>query len=90
MTLRSLGRQWDWDLEKYRMSEKTIDAGTKKRFTKNVLRMVKNPIGYTYWRFGARLSNLRFFTLWFGVAMGSYFLYLVNSSCTERITNLRL
>ena len=32
------------------MQKKFIDRGNKRRFVKNVLRFVKNPLGYTYWK----------------------------------------
>lgn len=48
MVLRSLGKQYDWELERFRIAKKPIDAGNKKRLTKNLLRFIKNPIGYIY------------------------------------------
>ena len=50
MAYRSLGRQFDWDMEKFRNGPKPADKGNKRRFLKNVARFVKNPLGYTYWK----------------------------------------
>jgi len=50
MSYRSLGRQFDWDMEKYRNGGKSADRGNRRRFMKNVVRLFKNPIGYTYWK----------------------------------------
>lgn len=50
MSYRSLGRQFDWDMEKFRNGPKAADKGNKRRFMKNVARFVKNPVGYVYWK----------------------------------------
>ena len=50
MSYRSLGKTYDWELEKYRMASKSADFGNRRRFFKNLARFVKNPIGYTYWK----------------------------------------
>lgn len=50
MAYRSLGRQFDWDMEKFRNGPKPADRGNRRRFLKNVARFVKNPVGYTYWK----------------------------------------
>lgn len=50
MAYRSLGRQFDWDMEKFRNSAKPADRGNKRRFMKNVARLFKNPLGYAYWK----------------------------------------
>ncbi len=47
---RSIGRQYDWDLEKYRLGKKGVDRGNKKRFFKNAFRFIKNPVGYITWK----------------------------------------
>ena len=48
--LRSIGKQYDWELEKYRLGRKGIDRANKKRGFKNLLRFIKNPTGYIYWK----------------------------------------
>lgn len=50
MTWRSLGKAYDWEMEKFRMAKKPVDRGNKRRFFKNMFRFVKHPIGYTYWK----------------------------------------
>ena len=50
MIYRSMGKQYDWDLEKFRNSKKTVDKGNKKRLIKNFFRLVKNPTGYLFWK----------------------------------------
>ncbi len=57
MSFRSLGRQYDWDLEKYRISKKPSDKGNKRRLFKNVPRMLKNPFGYFTWKSFHLLNN---------------------------------
>ena len=34
----------------YKMGKKFPDRGNKRRFIKNVFRMIKNPLGYFYWK----------------------------------------
>ena len=45
-----MGKQYDWELEKYRLSKKPNDRGNKRRGFKNFFRFVKNPIGYIHWK----------------------------------------
>lgn len=45
-----MGKQYDWELEKFRLGKKGIDRGNKKRGIKNLLRFIKNPIGYISWK----------------------------------------
>lgn len=45
-----MGRQYDWELEKYRLSKKPTDRGNKRRGFKNFFRLVKNPLGYIGWK----------------------------------------
>lgn len=45
-----MGRQYDWELEKFRLSKKPTDRGNKRRGFKNFFRLVKNPIGYISWK----------------------------------------
>lgn len=60
MIYRSIGRQHDWELEKYRCGKKFPDRGNKKRLIKNMVRMVKNPVGYIYWKtFKLRFAKAR-------------------------------
>jgi len=50
MSFRALGRQFDWDLEKYRMSRKPADRGNRRRLLRNIVRFIKNPAGYFIWK----------------------------------------
>lgn len=50
MMWRSMGKQYDWELEKFRLQKKFPDKGNKKRFFKNTLRFFKHPMGYLYWK----------------------------------------
>ncbi len=57
MIYRSMGRAYDWELEKFRVyifinqaSKKFPDKGNKRRFVKNVLRTIKHPLSMFYWR----------------------------------------
>ena len=50
MTYRSMGKQYDWELEKFRLSRKANDKGNKKRTIKNFFRFVKNPVAYISWK----------------------------------------
>lgn len=61
MIYRSIGRQYGWDLEQFRMSQKPIDKGNKRRFGKNLLRFFKNPIGTAYWTAESRGFRMRGF-----------------------------
>lgn len=54
MTYRTMGKAYDWELEKFRLGKKPIDRGNKRRFFRNVFKFVKNPIAYWYW---AKVAN---------------------------------
>jgi len=49
MAYRSLGKTYDWELEKFRLSKKPNDKGNKRRFFRNVFRFVKHPFAYVAW-----------------------------------------
>lgn len=49
MVYRSFGKTYDWELEKFRLSRKTVDKGNKRRFFRNVFRFIKHPVGYLTW-----------------------------------------
>ena len=72
-----MGRKFDWDLEKYRISEKPADKGNRRRVMKNLSRFVKNPIGYTYWKMKGTLKNRNLYVMFLvGVGLfGFYDLY---------------
>lgn len=74
MSYRTMGRKFDWDLEKYRLSAKSSDKGNRRRLMKNLTRFVKNPFGYSYWKLKGKLKNRNFIVL---VAMiyGTYAIY---------------
>mmetsp|Transcript_25297 Transcript_25297/g.22314 ORF Transcript_25297/g.22314 Transcript_25297/m.22314 type:complete len:162 (+) Transcript_25297:180-665(+) len=50
MIYRSMGKQYDWELQKFWQGKKYPDRGNKRRFWKNLYRQIKNPIGYYYWK----------------------------------------
>ena len=50
MSMRSLGRQYNWEMEKYRNDKKPADRGNKRRFIKNLFRFFKNPYGFIHWK----------------------------------------
>ena len=45
-----MGKQYDWDLEKFRLTKKGVDRGNKRRLIKNLFRFAKNPFAYIYWK----------------------------------------
>ena len=68
MAMRSLGRQYDWDMEKFRNDKKPADKGNKRRIFKNAFRFFKNPVGYTVWKskgmfVGGRVAVTLFFLI---------------------------
>merc|ERR1711948_14697 len=75
MTYRSIGKMTDWDLEKFRMGRKYPDRGNKKRFTKNFVRFVKNPVGYTFWHNIVRLRSWAPRWLHIGFWMSTFFIW---------------
>lgn len=50
MTYRSIGKQYDWELEKFRLGRKTVDKGNKRRLVRNLSRFVKHPVAYITYR----------------------------------------
>lgn len=72
-TFRSMGREYEWDLEKYRLANKGVDKGNKRRFFKNVLRFAKNPYGYTFWGLRNRFASTRLIGASL-LGLGGYFL----------------
>ena len=60
MSMRSIGRKFDWDIEKYRLNRKFSDKGGRRRLMKNISRFMKNPIGYVSHRYWRYTSNARF------------------------------
>ena len=80
MSFRSLGRQFDWDLEKYRMSRKPADKGNRRRLARNIVRIFKNPSGYFFWKTWKwnRYPRLPLFMLI--VSFPWYFMHSVNIS----------
>lgn len=74
MAYRSMGRQFDWDMEKFRNSAKPSDKGNKRRFWKNFARVFKNPIGYAYWKTYRSRERMPFiFTLLALSFVGNFF-----------------
>eukprot|EP01017_Pseudomicrothorax_dubius_P028919 TRINITY_DN3476_c0_g1_i1.p1 TRINITY_DN3476_c0_g1~~TRINITY_DN3476_c0_g1_i1.p1 ORF type:complete len:214 (-),score=45.80 TRINITY_DN3476_c0_g1_i1:101-742(-) len=70
MIHRSIGKQYDWELERFRASKKYPDRGNKKRLFKNFFRFLKHPIGMIYWRsYKFRLAKGRAQTTFLAWAM---------------------
>ena len=84
MTYRSLGKQFDWDLEKYRLSKKPADKGNKRRLIKNIVRMIKNPAGYIYWKTYKFFKFTRMPLLLLALSFPMYFIYLTDVSSTNQ------
>ena len=59
MTYRTIGKLYDWDLEKFRADNKKADKGNKRRLMKNLARFCKNPVAYAYWKIGSRFRHTR-------------------------------
>ena len=58
MIWRSMGKSTDWELEKFRLGKKFPDRGNKRRWFKNLFRLIKNPMGYIFWKtYKARLAK---------------------------------
>ena len=74
MAMRSLGRQYDWDMEKFRNDKKPADRGNKRRFIKNFFRFMKNPIGYSTWKLQRLATNGRKGTTFFFAMFPVFFL----------------
>jgi hypothetical protein len=58
-----MGKQYDWEMERFRLGRKMIDRGNKRRFIKNTLRFIKHPAGYFYWKtIRSNWRNMRWLT----------------------------
>ena len=84
MTYRSIGRQYDWDLERFRTAPKPSDKGNRRRMIRNAVRFLKNPFSVAFWRLKAfsitgRASKLMFFLI-FPVAFLSAYSETINDS----------
>ena len=68
-----MGKQYDWELEKFRLSKKPIDKANKRRGFKNFFRLVKNPFGYISWKTHRwmnplpKMTTLGFVFFWAGL-----------------------
>lgn len=78
-----MGKQYDWEMERFRLARKNIDRGNKRRFTKNVLRFFKHPGGYIYWKtINSSIRNTRWLTrkLMMGLFLSIIFLKCQSNS----------
>ena len=74
MIHRSMGRQHDWELEKFRAAKKFPDRGNKKRWWKNLFRVLKHPLGYYYWKtYRSRRSMPRLIAITMGIGFTTMF-----------------
>ena len=57
-------------MEKFRLGRKPIDRGNKKRLVKNLMRFIKNPLGYVYYKMAPFMlaSNPRIIPVLIGLA----------------------
>ena len=65
MSYRTIGKMFDWDMEKYRLGRKHSDKGNRRRLVKNISKFVKNPMGYVIWRYARFIMNTRYAVLGF-------------------------
>ena len=56
------------------MASKQSDLNNRRRFLKNLVRFVKNPLGYFYWKAGQDLLKRNKMHLLFVFSMGMFFL----------------
>jgi sensor c-di-GMP phosphodiesterase-like protein len=80
-------------LEKFRLSKKAPDRGNKKRFIKNVLRMIKNPYAYFFWKTHRYRQNNNPKMIVIGLTFGfifSFYKYFMTSRATQRSNALLL
>lgn len=61
MSFRALGKAYDWELEKFRLSQKSVDKTNRRRFLKNTVRFIKNPYGYTFWKLLIHMDTPKLF-----------------------------
>ena len=80
MSYRTIGKMFDWDLEKFRLGRKHSDKGNRRRLVKNISKFIKNPVGYVLWRFGDRLKHTRMLVIIFYVGFIIHFNSLVRDS----------
>ena len=88
MSMRSMGKQYDWDLEKYRNAKKPADAGNRRRFIKNVVRFFKNPVGTFYWKslrmfVGGRFGLTGFWLIFPAVFLQTYYISMKDNQATN-------
>ena len=84
MSYRTLGKQFDWELERYRMGRKPADAGNKRRLLRNMTRMIKNPAGYIYWKTYKFLRFPRLALVLLCISIPSYFISLTDISAASQ------
>lgn len=89
MIYRSLGKQYDWELERFRLARKQIDRGNKRRIYKNLFRFIKNPMGYFFWK-TYRLRSMhapRWMVVGIVFSIISQIHRYTNNSMTVQLTN---
>ena len=74
MSYWTMGKNYDWELEKYRMAAKSSDLGNRRWFFKNLAWFIKNPYGYTYWKSYRLTWGANFMNMLFGLTiLGSFY-----------------
>lgn len=91
MIYRSIGKQFDWELERFRLSRKQIDRGNKRRIVKNFFRFIKHPVGYFFWK-TYRLTEShapRFMVIGISfMVLNMFLLYDANSKAVQRTNDM--
>ena len=80
MSYRTLGKKFDWDFEKYRLSRKPKDFSNKRRLSRNMARFFKNPFGYIYWKTFKLFKATRFPMICLAISVPLYLNYLTDLS----------
>lgn len=52
-----MGKDYNWEVDKYATASKSADVGNRRRFIKNIARFIKNPSGYVYWKTYLKAEN---------------------------------
>lgn len=88
MSYRTIGRNYDWDLEKFRLSRKHSDKGGRRRLLKNISKFIKHPAGYIYWRTHKLFQHSRWMVIGYVLGVAVLFKKLIDDTISvEQINN---
>ena len=86
MTHRTIGNMYNWELDKWRNSRKIVDRGNKRRMFRNIVRFVKNPIGYTVWAALARQRPAKLFLTFISISyIASFFEVILEAKAQQDV-----